>query len=149
MGGRLSMPRGVAGTTELSHPTKSPSAYSRRVNSRTLLAPAAAFTMAMILFVYTRTSIRAAKANAQRHRDADSGGQGLDLYNESRRRHGLADQVRDDKKYGAVGELASEARAQLLGKQSESEERRKEIASGRGAGEDRLKAAMRKRADEE
>jgi hypothetical protein len=49
--------------------------------------PLAAFTMASLLFVYTRTSIRSAKANAQRHREAD-GGQ-INWANETRRRHGL------------------------------------------------------------
>jgi hypothetical protein len=69
--------------------------------------------MACILFVYARTSIRAAKANAQRHRDADSGGEGLSLMNEHRRRHGL-DKRLDEK--GTVGSLASEAKAQLMGR---------------------------------
>lgn len=155
MGGRLSVPRGPAGTTELSHPTKSPHStpFSRRVNSRTLLAPAAAFTMALLLFVYTRTSIRAAKENAQRHRNADSGGQGLDLLNESRRRHGLAKQVgsgSEGGRMGSVGELASEARAQLLGKKKTGAEGEGGSgASARREPEDKLKAAMRKRPDEE
>lgn len=48
--------------------------------------PIAAFTMACILFVYTRTSIQAAKRNAQKHREAD-GGQ-INWHNESLRRHG-------------------------------------------------------------
>ncbi|KAJ5051587.1 uncharacterized protein L3040_001363 [Drepanopeziza brunnea f. sp. 'multigermtubi'] len=48
--------------------------------------PLAAFTMATLLFVYTRTSIAAAKRNAQRHRDAD-GGQ-INWHNENLRRHG-------------------------------------------------------------
>ncbi|MCJ1232240.1 hypothetical protein MMC14_000189 [Varicellaria rhodocarpa] len=56
------------------------------VNSRTIVAPVAAFTMAALLFVYTRTSIKAAKRNAQVHREAD-GGQ-ISWKNESRRRHG-------------------------------------------------------------
>lgn len=52
--------------------------------------------MALLLFVYTRTSIRAAKANAQRHRDVDSGGEGLSLLNEHRRRHGMAKRIEGD-----------------------------------------------------
>lgn len=60
------------------------------------MAPAAAFTMALLLFVSTRTSIRAAKENAQRYRNADSGGEGLSLLNEHRRRHGLAKKVEGD-----------------------------------------------------
>lgn len=42
--------------------------------------------MAGLLFIYTRTSIRAAKRNAQQHREAD-GGQ-ISWYNETQRRHG-------------------------------------------------------------
>lgn len=45
--------------------------------------------MATLLFVYTRTSIQAAKRNAQRHREAD-GGQ-INWHNESLRRHGKLD----------------------------------------------------------
>jgi uncharacterized protein YbjT (DUF2867 family) len=48
--------------------------------------PLAAFTMAGILFVYARTSIQAAKRNAQKHREAD-GGQ-ISWHNENLRRHG-------------------------------------------------------------
>jgi hypothetical protein len=43
--------------------------------------------MATLLFVYARSSINAAKRNAQRHREAD-GGQ-INWNNENRRRHGL------------------------------------------------------------
>ena len=42
--------------------------------------------MASILFVYARTSIQAAKRNAQQHREAD-GGQ-INWHNETLRRHG-------------------------------------------------------------
>jgi hypothetical protein len=42
--------------------------------------------MASILFVYARTSIQAAKRNAQKHREAD-GGQ-INWHNENLRRHG-------------------------------------------------------------
>ncbi|KAK4610443.1 hypothetical protein CLAFUW4_13728 [Fulvia fulva] len=96
MGARLSQPRGPGGTTESSLAT-SPSAQKRgpRFNSRMIAAPAAAFTMACILFVYARTSIRAAKANAQRHRDADTGGEGVSLLNEHRRRHGQAPKLEE------------------------------------------------------
>lgn len=56
------------------------------IKARHLVAPIAAFTMASLLFVYTRSSINAAKRNAKRHREAD-GGQ-ISWYNESQRRHG-------------------------------------------------------------
>lgn len=55
------------------------------------MAPLAALTMAALLFVYTRTSIRAAKLNAQKHREAD-GGQ-ISWRNESLRRHGQMDKI--------------------------------------------------------
>jgi hypothetical protein len=134
MGARLSQPRAPDGINEASVPTKSPPPpspkrpFPRTVNSRTIVAPVAAFTMACILFVYARTSIRAAKANAQRHRDADSGGEGLSLMNEHRRRHGL-DKRLDEK--GTVGSLASEAKAQLMGRKVEGTGEKKE-AGGTG-----------------
>ncbi|QSZ31693.1 hypothetical protein DSL72_001260 [Monilinia vaccinii-corymbosi] len=59
------------------------------LNSKTLTAPLAAATMAVLLFTYTRTSIRVAKQNAQKHREAD-GGQ-ISWANESLRRHGKLD----------------------------------------------------------
>ncbi|EHK97984.1 hypothetical protein M7I_6216 [Glarea lozoyensis 74030] len=43
------------------------------LTGRKVTAPIAAFTMAILLFVYARTSIQAAKRNAQRHREADGG----------------------------------------------------------------------------
>ena len=139
------MPRGPAGITEISRPTQP---HNRRINSRTLVAPAAAFTMACILFVYTRTSIRAAKANAQRHRDAD-GGNGLDLLNESRRRHGSREQVDDGSKVGAFGELAGEVREQFLGRRKEGDELKKGEVRGKvDEAENKLKAAMGKRRNE-
>lgn len=144
MGGRLSMPRGPAGTTELSRPTS-----SRRqmpFNSRTIIAPAAAFTMACILFVYTRTSIRAAKANAQRHRDADSGGEGLDLLAESRRRHGRVDRL--DQR-GTLSELAHGAREQFLGSSDKTQQPQQKL-KGRSPiseSEEKLRAAMGKKSD--
>ncbi|KAI1763991.1 hypothetical protein GGR53DRAFT_495764 [Hypoxylon sp. FL1150] len=39
------------------------------ITPRTVMAPAAAFTMACILFTYTRTSMREAKRNAQHERE--------------------------------------------------------------------------------
>jgi hypothetical protein len=56
-----------------------------------LVAPIAAFTMAGILLVYTRSSIRAAKLSVRKHREAD-GGQ-IDLDREARRMHGQLDKV--------------------------------------------------------
>ena len=59
------------------------------------MAPLAALTMAGLLFVYARTSIRAAKLNAKKHREAD-GGQ-ISWHKESLRRHGQLDRVDDDR----------------------------------------------------
>jgi hypothetical protein len=64
------------------------------------MAPLAALTMAGLLFVYARTSIRAAKLNAQKHREAD-GGQ-ISWHKESLRRHGQMERLDDDK--GTFGE---------------------------------------------
>jgi hypothetical protein len=50
--------------------------------------------MAGLLFVYARTSIRAAKLNAQKHREAD-GGQ-ISWHKESLRRHGQLDRLDND-----------------------------------------------------
>jgi len=84
------------------------------INAKTIVAPLAAFTMATILFVYSRTSIQAAKRNAQRHREAD-GGQ-INWHNESLRRHGV---LESPVKEGTVGELVGTL-------QATREERRRE-----------------------
>jgi hypothetical protein len=47
--------------------------------------------MAALLFVYARTSIHAARLNAQKHRESD-GGQ-LNWRNESLRRHGQLERI--------------------------------------------------------
>ncbi|CAO2658843.1 Nn.00g065660.m01.CDS01 [Neocucurbitaria sp. VM-36] len=100
MGGRLSMPKGADGMSETSKPTSANAAarLTRNkgiINGRTVMAPLAALTMAGLLFVYARTSIRAAKLNAQKHREAD-GGQ-ISWHKESMRRHGHLDKVEDDR----------------------------------------------------
>lgn len=63
--------------------------------TQTIMAPLAALTMAGLLFVYTRTSIRAAKLNAKKHREAD-GGQ-ISWHKESLRRHGQLEKVENDR----------------------------------------------------
>lgn len=84
------------------------------VNARHLVAPIAAFTMASLLFVYTRSSIYAAKRNAKRHREAD-GGQ-ISWYNESQRRHGALDkpEVQDSLRQMVSG--AEDKTRQVAGK---------------------------------
>lgn len=77
------------------------------------MAPLAAITMAGILFVYARTSIRAAKLNAQKHREAD-GGQ-ISWRKESLRRHGQLEKVEDDRgtlKQALMGDLGKKKKQQ-------------------------------------
>jgi len=81
------VPRSSDGLSEISRPTRP----RYNINGRTLVAPLAAITMAGILFVYARTSIHAARLNAQRHREAD-GGQ-INWRNESMRRHGQLEKI--------------------------------------------------------
>ena len=84
-------------------PRKSP------INGRTIAAPLAAFVMAGLLYVYSRTSIQAAKRNAQMHREAD-GGQ-INWQNENLRRHGVMQAPGGEK--GAIAELVGEARQRI------------------------------------
>jgi len=84
MGGRLSTARGPGGTTEASNVTR----YTRRkpLNYRLILGPLGVLTLSALFWVYSRTSIRAAKENARRHREADGGS--ISWRNEALRRHG-------------------------------------------------------------
>lgn len=89
MGGRVSVPRGPAGTSEASRvptPASQQPLRRRRLNTRQLLVPVAAVTLGAIFFVYSRTSIQAAKENARRSREADGGS--ISWRNEGLRRHG-------------------------------------------------------------
>jgi len=95
------------------------------------MAPAAAFTMACILFVYSTTSIRAAKENAKRYRERDTGGEGLSLLEENRRRHGVG--RRREGETGTVGELGRE----LFG--------RKEMEEGNVGGEKKVRSEEEER----
>ncbi|KAL9108643.1 MAG: hypothetical protein Q9227_006589 [Pyrenula ochraceoflavens] len=61
------------------------------MTAQTITAPIGAAVMAVILYTYSVASIRAAKRNAQLHREAD-GGQ-VDMRKESLRRHGVMDRV--------------------------------------------------------
>jgi len=80
------------------HSNNAPARLSRGggiINGRTIMAPLAALTMAGLLFVYARTSIRAANLNSKKHREAD-GGQ-ISWHKESLRRHGQLDRVDNDR----------------------------------------------------
>lgn len=79
--------------------------------------------MAVILYTYSVTSIRAAKLNAKLHREAD-GGQ-LDMRRESLRRHGVLEQIRGT---GGV-ELFRDAGAEREGRKGRG------LSSGLGIGE--------------
>ncbi|KAL5344901.1 hypothetical protein V498_08235 [Pseudogymnoascus sp. VKM F-4517 (FW-2822)] len=99
------------------------------LNARTIATPLAAFCMATLLFVYARTSISAAKRNAQLHREAD-GGQ-ISWRNESLRRHGAM----------APPEPKATVK-QLLGEKAEKEgEEKAKVA--RSEEEDRVREAAR------
>jgi hypothetical protein len=102
--------------------------------------------MALLLFVYARTSIRAAKANAQRHRDADGGGGGggLSLLNEHRRRHGLKEKV-GGTQGGTVVELGREIFGGAGKERSKDEGAGEDRDKGRSAEEERLRGLMGKK----
>ncbi|KAI8963700.1 hypothetical protein F5Y11DRAFT_318366 [Daldinia sp. FL1419] len=54
---------------EIYVPRKIDMASRGNLTPRTIMAPAAAFTMACVLFAYTRSSIKEARRNAQHERD--------------------------------------------------------------------------------
>jgi hypothetical protein len=137
MGGRQSVQRAADGLSETSRPFHPRSNFNTRVcdavsqhcfesvantPSQKLTAPLAAFTMAAILFVYARTSIHAARLNAQKHRETD-GGQ-LNWRNESLRRHGQLDKIDErallkEALLGDKGAPAKEVGSQLPRAQNE------------------------------
>jgi hypothetical protein len=100
--------------------------------------------MALLLFVYARTSIRAAKTNAQRHRDADGGGGGLSLLNEHRRRHGLKEKV-GGTQGGTVVELGREIFGNAEKERSKDEGAGEGGNKGRSAEEEKLRGLMGKK----
>jgi hypothetical protein len=110
MGGRLSKPKGVDGMSEA--PISLGSIPKRGMNPRVssivcmtprlvekcllikqqlFMAPMAAFTMAGIVVLYTRSSIRAAKLNVERRRE--QGGGQIDWGLESQRNHGVLEKI--------------------------------------------------------
>lgn len=117
------MPKAADGMSETSKPAGNAPARLTRgrgiINGRTIMAPLAALTMAGLLFVYARTSIRAAKLNAKRHREAD-GGQ-ISWHKESMRRHGQLERIDDDR--GTFGEaLMGDIRKKKQQKAEENEQ---------------------------
>ncbi|KAF2665406.1 hypothetical protein BT63DRAFT_458982 [Microthyrium microscopicum] len=91
MGARLSRPPGVDGMSEA--PITGSRPRAKPFNARLLGAPIAAFSMACILFAYTRTSIHAAKLHVEKRRE-EGGGQ-IDWGLENKRNHGQVDSISD------------------------------------------------------
>ncbi|KAH3948507.1 hypothetical protein HBI56_118460 [Parastagonospora nodorum] len=149
MGGRLSMPKAADGLSEV--PKASTNRLHRNkgiVNGRTIMAPLAAFTMASLLFVYARTSIRAAKLNAQKHREAD-GGQ-ISWHKESMRRHGMAERLDDDRgtfKEALMGDVARSRKERLEKEKREKveKERVEEAGTERSDNDRELRGLLGKR----
>ncbi|RDL38063.1 Uncharacterized protein BP5553_05496 [Venustampulla echinocandica] len=79
--------------------------FKWKPDARKVQTPLAAFTMAALVFVYARTSIQAAKRNAEKHREAD-GGQ-INWHNESLRSHGRLERP---EKQNTVSQLIGVAR---------------------------------------
>ncbi|PVI07979.1 hypothetical protein DM02DRAFT_714271 [Periconia macrospinosa] len=143
MGGRLSMPKAPDGINEVSKPASSSGRLSRNrgiINGRTLVAPLAAVTMAGLLFVYARTSIRAAKLNAQKHREAD-GGQ-ISWHKESLRRHGQLERVDNDRSTIKEAFMADVSRK---GKNQAAPVEEGKARTERSAEEERLRKMMGKK----
>ena len=92
------------------------------LTSRTIVAPLAAFTMACLLYVYSRSAIKAAKRNAQIHREAD-GGQ-INWQNENMRRHGMLDGPMPKK--GTIMELVDQVRKDAAGEEGTGDAKAKE-----------------------
>jgi hypothetical protein len=102
------------------------------------MAPLAALTMAGLLFVYARTSIRAAKLNAQKHREAD-GGQ-ISWHKESLRRHGQIERVDNDRSTLKEALQADFSRS----KKDKVVKEETKVRAERSAEEDRLRRMMGK-----
>ncbi|KAI9811650.1 MAG: hypothetical protein M1827_005399 [Pycnora praestabilis] len=111
--------------------------YYLSIMRLTVTAPIAAFTMAGLLFIYSRTSIQAAKRNAQRHRESD-GGQ-ISWRNESLRRHGHLERPEDQE---PIRQWALGAKGKVEGVVGRGQ------GSGRSEEEERLRAAMGKKRGE-
>jgi hypothetical protein len=102
------------------------------------MAPLAALTMAGLLFVYARTSIRAAKLNAQKHREAD-GGQ-ISWHKESMRRHGQIERVDNDRSTLKEAFQSDFSRS----KKDKVAKEETKVRAERSAEEDRLRKMMGK-----
>jgi hypothetical protein len=86
--------------------------------------------MAGLLFVYARTSIQAAKRNAQKHREAD-GGQ-INWHNENLRRHGKLEPPIEQEPIKQLVGLAKEKVGRLGGNGETDQERSIRERAGKG-----------------
>ena len=104
MGGRLSKPRSPSGSeeapgtslTSTSPRTHQPPPKSPRAGTfqpRVLLVPLSAVLLSGMIFVYSRTTVAAAKENARRAREADGGS--ISWRREGMRRHGRLEKVEE------------------------------------------------------
>lgn len=91
---------------------------------RKVYGPFIALTMAGMLYVYSRSSIQAAKRNAARHRAAD-GGQ-ISWQNENLRRHGKLERPAEEGFVKEVFNTAKEKVEEIRGKGNEAGRRREE-----------------------
>lgn len=107
------------------------------------MAPLAALTMAGLLFVYARTSIRAAKLNAQKHREAD-GGQ-ISWHKESMRRHGQLEKVDNDRDTFQEALMADMTRRRKQKQAQKAEAKEAEAKIERSAEESELRKMMGKK----
>lgn len=91
---------------------------------RKFYGPFVAFTMAGMLYVYSHSSIQAAKRNAARHRAAD-GGQ-INWQNENMRRHGKLERPAEEGFVKEVFNTAKEKVDEVRGKAEAGKEKREE-----------------------
>ena len=89
--------------------------------ARKVYGPLLALTMAGMLYVYSHSSIQAAKRNASRHREAD-GGQ-INWNNEVMRRHGKLERPAEEGFVKEVFNTAKEKVDEVRGKARELEEK--------------------------
>jgi len=142
------MPKAADGLSEIPKARSSLHRNKGIINGRTIMAPLAALTMASLLFVYARTSIRAAKLNAQKHREAD-GGQ-ISWHKESMRRHGMAERLDDDRgtfKEALMGDMARSRKERLEKEKKEKaeKERLEEAGMDRSDNDKELRGLLGKR----
>ncbi|RPB28598.1 hypothetical protein L211DRAFT_397244 [Terfezia boudieri ATCC MYA-4762] len=114
---------------------------TRKLTGKNLTMPFAAITMATLLFIYSRSSIHAAKANAALHREAD-GGQ-ISWQKQSLRQHGLLEtptKKNSDPQGSALDRVAGSvpqekggiAPVGMVGRDVTEEKIRERVAEGRG-----------------